>query len=339
MEPRRTRQSGLVKPGGSSLATIVTCDLLPCGALVQNDSSGPRRAAFDASIDHPTPGAEVCQAGGVSAVKRSAITCSIVATALALAACSPSPAGAPAAPATTPAPASAAPANAPAAVSTDGTVAGVVAETMNSGGYTYARLAAGGAETWIAGTEFSLAVGDTVTATVDMPMERFHSRTLNRDFPIIYFVRDVVRNGQAASASASSAGPSAPAMMGSHGTASAPDPTPATYAAVLIAPVPAAPGGMTVADVWTRRATLSGKPVVIRGQIVKVNYDILGANWYHLQDGSGVVANGTHDLVVTSRAQVKTGDVVTVAGVLTTGKDFGAGYAYDAVIEQADIRK
>lgn len=270
-------------------------------------------------------------------MKRSAITCSIVAIALALAACSPSPAAAPPAPA--PAPVSAAPANAPAAVSTDGTVAGVVAETMNSGGYTYARLATGGAETWIAGTEFSLAVGDTVTATVDMPMAQFHSRTLNRDFPVIYFVREVARNGQAASASASSAGPSAPTMMGSHGAASAPDPTPATPAAVLIAPVPTAPGGMTVADVWTRRATLSGKPVVIRGQIVKVNYDILGANWYHLQDGSGVVANGTHDLVVTSRAQVKTGDVVTVAGVLTTGKDFGAGYAYDAIIEQADIKK
>ena len=268
-------------------------------------------------------------------MKRSAITCSIVAIALALAACSP--AAAPPAPA--PAPVSAAPANAPAAVSTDGTVAGVVAETMNSGGYTYARLATGGPETWIAGTEFSLAVGDTVTATVDMPMAQFHSRTLNRDFPVIYFVREVARNGQAASASASSAGPSAPAMMGSHGAASAPDPPPATPAAVLIAPVPTAPGGMTVADVWTRRATLSGKPVVIRGQIVKVNYDILGANWYHLQDGSGVVANGTHDLVVTSRAQVKTGDVVTVAGVLTTGKDFGAGYAYDAIIEQADIKK
>ena len=270
-------------------------------------------------------------------MKRSAITCSIVAIALALAACSPSPAAAPPAPA--PAPVSAAPANAPAAVSTDGTVAGVVAETMNSGGYTYARLATGGAETWIAGTEFTLAVGDTVTATVDMPMAQFHSRTLNRDFPVIYFVREVARNGQAASASASSAGPSAPTMMGSHGAASAPAPTPATPAAVLIAPVPTAPGGMTVADVWTRRATLSGKPVVIRGQIVKVNYDILGANWYHLQDGSGVVANGTHNLVVTSRAQVKTGDVVTVAGVLTTGKDFGAGYAYDAIIEQADIKK
>lgn len=227
---------------------------------------------------------------------------------------------------------------------------------MNSGGYTYARLSASGSDTWIAGTAFTLAVGDTVTATVDMPMEQFHSRTLNRDFALIYFVREVTRNGQAlapstaSAASAASAasvgspapsvaGPSSgPAMMGSHAAtgAAAPAPPPPPP---LIAPVPPAPGGVTVADVWTRRTALAGKPVVIRGQIVKVSYDILGANWYHLQDGSGVVASGTHDLVVTSSAQMKAGDVVTVSGVLTTGKDFGAGYAYDAIIEQAEIKK
>ena len=259
----------------------------------------------------------------------SIITCSLVAIALAAAACSPSPSAAPA-----PAPTTA-PATTPAAVSADGTVAGVVAETMSSGGYTYARLTAGGTDTWIAGTEFTLALGDTVTAAVDMPMERFHSRTLNRDFSIIYFVREVARNGQTLSASSALA--AAPAMVGSHGAAGAADSAPAPPA--LIAPVSPAPGGVTVADVWTKRTALSGKPVVIRGQIVKVNYDILGANWYHVQDGSGVVADGTHDLVVTSRARVQTGDVVTVSGVLATGKDFGAGYAYDAIIEQADIKK
>ena len=214
-------------------------------------------------------------------------------------------------------------------------VAGVVAETMNSGGYTYARLTADGTETWIAGTEFPLKVGDTVSAAVDMPMEQFHSRTLNRDFPLIYFVRDVALNGQPVRAEV--AGPGAmvmPTMAGSHGNDDVPPAPPQ-----LIAAVAPAPGGVTVADVWARRATLSGKPVVIRGQVVKVNYEIMGTNWYHLQDGSGVVADGTHDLVVTSSAQVKTGDIVTVSGVLTTDKDFGAGYAYEAIVEKADIKK
>ncbi len=217
-----------------------------------------------------------------------------------------------------------------------GTIRGAVAETMNSGGYTYARLTVDGKDTWIAGSEFPVKVGDQLTAAVDMPMENFRSRTLNRDFPIIYFVREVALNGQALSAAA--AGGTMPALAGSHGgsdgAASAEPEEPTLIAAV--APVP---GSVKIADVWAKRAALSGKPLVLRGQIVKVNLAIMGTNWYHLQDGSGVVKDGTHDLVVTSAAELKAGDVVTVNGTLTTDKDFGAGYAYDAIVERADIRK
>jgi hypothetical protein len=255
----------------------------------------------------------------------------LVALALSAAACGPSqPAGASAA-ATTAAPV-AAPATAEATAGATaggdvGTVSGVVAETMNSGGYTYARLTADGQETWVAASEFPLKVGDTVQAVVDMPMEKFHSRTLNRDFPVIYFVRDVALNGSplpVAAASAASAA-SVPAMAGSHDRADPLPPAPS-----LIAPVAPVPGGVKA---------LSGQPIVIRGQVMKVNYEIMGTNWYHLQDGSGVVADGTHDLVVTSSAQMRAGDIVTVSGVLAVDKDFGAGYAYEAIIERADIKK
>lgn len=217
-----------------------------------------------------------------------------------------------------------------------GTIRGAVAETMNSGGYTYARLTAAGQDMWIAGNEFPVTVGDQLTAAVDMPMENFRSRTLNRDFPIIYFVRDVALNGKALTAAA--AGGSMPALAGSHGggeAVAADEPEEPT----LIAAVPAVPGSVKIADVWAKRAALSGKPLVLRGQIVKVNLAIMGANWYHLQDGSGIVKDGTHDLVVTSAAEFKAGDIVTVNGTLTTDKDFGAGYSYEAIVERADIRK
>ena len=226
----------------------------------------------------------------------------------------------------------------PAAVPDASTVSGVVAETMNSGGYTYARLTANGADTWIAGNEFALAVGDQVTAAVNMPMERFRSRTLNREFALIYFVSQVARNGEPLAAAPAAAG--APSMMGSHGGSDAVEaPAPAAPSASLIAPVAGVPGAVKIAQVWATRQALSGKAVVLRGQVVKANYEIMGTNWYHVQDGSGVVATGTHDLVVTSSAQVKVGEVVTVSGVLATGKDFGAGYAYDAIVEQAQITK
>ena len=251
-------------------------------------------------------------------------------------ACSTPPAGSAA---STPAASAgaAAAATAPAAAGADsGTIRGAVAETMNSGGYTYARLTVDGKDTWIAGSEFPVKVGDQLTAAVDMPMENFRSRTLNRDFPVIYFVRDVALNGQALSAGA--AGGSMPALAGSHGGSET-----AAFEAPeeprLIAAVAPVPGSVKIADVWAKRTALSGKPLVLRGQVVKVNLAIMGTNWYHLQDGSGVVKDGTHDLVVTSAAELKAGDVVTVNGTLTTDKDFGAGYSYEAIVEGADIRK
>ncbi len=218
------------------------------------------------------------------------------------------------------------------------TVTGVVAETMNAGGYTYARLTSANAETWVAAAEFQVVPGATLSAAVDMPMRNFRSRTLNREFSEIYFVRDVVMNGTPVVASAVPTSAGEPAMTGSHGgsgSAASEEPEEPT----LIAAVAPTPGSVKIADVWATRKALSGKPLVLRGQIVKVNLAIMGTNWYHLQDGSGVVKDGTHDLVVTSAADLKAGDVVTVNGTLTTDKDFGAGYSYEAIVERADIRK
>jgi len=217
---------------------------------------------------------------------------------------------------------------------------------MDSGGYTYARLTgvANGGEQWIAAAAFPVATGARITAVVDMPMSAFRSRTLDREFASIYFVRDVTMNGTpvtpgrapAPLAPAAGEAPGAPALMGSHG-ATAAAALPATPA--LVEPVAPPPGGVSIADVWATRAARAGQAVVVRGRVVKANLGILGANWYHLQDGSGEVAAGTHDLVVTSAAALTVGEVVTATGVLGTDRDFGAGYTYAAIVERAEIRR
>ena len=98
------------------------------------------------------------------------------------------------------------------------------------------------------------------------------------------------------------------------------------------------PGGLSIADVWATRKSLAGKQVVVRGKVMKFNGGILGRNWVHLQDGSGSPSDRTHDLVVTTAAEVKVGDIVTMSGVLATGVDIGAGYAYDAILEKAVVK-
>jgi len=240
-----------------------------------------------------------------------------------LAACSPEPAAKASAPAPAAAPAAAA--AAPAA----GTLAGTIAETMNSGGYTYARLQTGSNDSWIATGELPVKIGDRISATIDMPMENFTSKTLNRSFPMIYFVTGVTRDGVAVAETSPAA--SGMALAGSH------EPTQASAAPQVVEPIKPEPGGITIATLWAQRKALSGKVVVIRGKVMKVNNAIMGSNWIHLQDGSGTAKDGTNDLVVTTSATVKVGDIVTITGKLSTDKDFGSGYAYDAIVENATV--
>ncbi len=65
---------------------------------------------------------------------------------------------------------------------------GVVLETMNAGGYTYARLDAPEAEIWAAGPMTDLVVGDTVYLAGASNMGVFKSDELDRMWDEIYFV-------------------------------------------------------------------------------------------------------------------------------------------------------
>jgi hypothetical protein len=210
---------------------------------------------------------------------------------------------------------------------------------MESGGYTYARLKTRGEEIWLAATDLRAKPGERLTIGLDMPMRDFHSRTLNRDFPLIYFVSRVARDGEALAPSSERVQPpSELAMETSHAAATPPSSGPsAGPAPAQVASVEPPAGGLAIADVWAQRAALDGQVVVIRGQVVKANGAIMGRNWFHLQDGSGRAADGTNDVTVTTAEVVRVGDVITVSGTLATGKDFGAGYAYDAIVENARV--
>ncbi len=82
---------------------------------------------------------------------------------------------------------------------------------------------------------------------------------------------------------------------------------------------------------------LAGKPVSVRGKVVKYNANILGKNWLHIQDGSGSADNGDNDLTVTTSTPVALGATVLVTGNVSTNRDFGAGYKYSVIIEDANV--
>ena len=66
---------------------------------------------------------------------------------------------------------------------------GTVLETMNGGGYTYARVELEDRDLWVAGPVTPLKVGDTVTLVDTMFMgSPFPSKALDRTFDEIFFV-------------------------------------------------------------------------------------------------------------------------------------------------------
>jgi hypothetical protein len=93
----------------------------------------------------------------------------------------------------------------------------------------------------------------------------------------------------------------------------------------------------SVAELNQNKAALAGQTIRAEGKVVKVNNGIMGRNFLHVQDGTGDANANTNDLVVTSKQTANVGDQVSVAGVVVVNRDFGHGYNYPLLIEEASI--
>ncbi len=211
-------------------------------------------------------------------------------------------------------------------------ISGSVAETMNALGYTYVLVDTGSEQVWAATPQFTVSVGDLVMIPDGMPMHNYHSQTLDRTFDVVYFVESILN---ASSATASTNSPSQgempaghPPIAGMGGAAPAP---------IAVDPLKKLENGLNIEEIYAARTELSGQNIQLRGKVVKFSPQIMGTNWIHLQDGSGNSEAGTHDLTLTSNTQLKVGDVIVASGKLTVDKDFGHGYVYDLIVENAVV--
>ena len=91
----------------------------------------------------------------------------------------------------------------------------------------------------------------------------------------------------------------------------------------------------TVEALNVEKVKLKGKEVSFKGKVVKVNNNIMKKNFLHIQDGTG--KEGTNDVTVTSAQTANEGDMVTVVGKVMLDRDFGSGYTYPLIIEDAVI--
>jgi hypothetical protein len=221
-----------------------------------------------------------------------------------------------------------APAAAGAATAPSVSVTGKVLEVKNVDSYTYLRLSTENGELWAAVMTAKVKKGSSVTIENGVVMSNFFSKSLKKTFPQVLF-------GSLAGGSVTAGAPAGHAMGSAYPLVPS-----KKLDTINEAPVAKANGAnaRTVAEIVTKSAELKDKPVLLRAKVVKFNGGIMGKNWLHLRDGSGSAEKDTNDILATTAAEAKVGDVVTVKGIVRTDKDFGAGYAYKVMIEEATLQ-
>jgi hypothetical protein len=247
-------------------------------------------------------------------------------------------------------------------------IKGTITQTMDAGGYTYIQLDNAQGKVWVAIPQTKVTKGQEVTAKPGMVMADFESKTLKKTFDVIVFSSGLggdkiaghgnkkpgmgmggggsfdaalQAEAQTANPHGGMGGAMAGAAMGG-GAAMAQQSGGSSTAIVPAAEVKVekatGDNAQSVADCFANAKALDNKKVQVRGKVMKVSRMIMGKNWVHLQDGTGNPMKNTHDLVVTTMAEPAKDSVVVIEGILHADKDFGAGYKYDVIIEDAVVK-
>ena len=190
-----------------------------------------------------------------------------------------------------------------------------VKEVITAGGYNYLQVSENKNEYWIAVPTMEVEIGETVYFSKFMIMEDFNSPTIDQTFDEILFVEDARKS------------PTPEEMKNIHSGAQS-----SVKQKISVTPLL---DGKTVEQIFSEKADLDGKVVKVKGQVVKFNKQIMNRNWIHVQDGTG--SGAEFDLVITSNDDVKVGDVIVAEGTVAIDKDFGAGYFFPVIIEEAEI--
>lgn len=192
-----------------------------------------------------------------------------------------------------------------------------VEEKIDASSYSYLKVKENDKSFWIAVNKMDINEGEYVIFSQAMEMKNFKSESLNRTFETILFVDDARKSG------------SQEELKSPHqNIASGKDNS------IIISPLK---DGYTVEQVYKKKNELEFKTVKVKGKVVKVNENIMGTNWIHIQDGTG--SEGTYDLLVTSNQSVPVGSVIIAEGKVIKDKDFGAGYFYNVLLENSKLTK
>lgn len=192
-----------------------------------------------------------------------------------------------------------------------------VIEVIQGNQYTYLKVVENMHIKWVAVTKQDAKRGESYYYDSELEMNNFHSKEIDRTFDAIFFVNQISKTPlqkNLADGMNIHQG-KVPVQKENHIQLTKKE------------------GELTLAQIFNDRESFAGKSLDIRGVVVKVNSGIMGKNWIHIQDGTGT--DGGFDLTVTTQDIASVNDEVTFKGTLTLDKDFGSGYFYDIILEDA----
>lgn len=191
-------------------------------------------------------------------------------------------------------------------------------EVIQTSNYTYLRVSENDNENWIAISRAEIEKGKTYYYIPGIEMNNFVSKELNRTFPSILFVDKFSDQPIVAKITAADSTKGKQAPVAKEG--------------IKVDP---AKGGITIAELYANKEKYAGKTVRIRAEVVKYAPEIMSRNWVHVQDGTK--DGESFDLTFTTTDATKVGDVVVFEGTVSLKKDFGAGYFYEVIVENAKM--
>jgi len=192
-----------------------------------------------------------------------------------------------------------------------------VIDKIPAKGYTYLQVSESKNDYWIAVPTMEIEIGETVYFSRFMVMEDFSSENIDKSFDEILFVEDARKS------------PTPDEMKNIHAGA-----TSTEKQEIKVEPLT---DGITVQQLYDDKSAFNGQVVKVKGQVTKFNKQIMKRNWIHIQDGTG--DENEFDLVITSNTDVQVGDIIIAEGKVAVDKDFGAGYFFPVMIEEAQIEK
>lgn len=202
----------------------------------------------------------------------------------------------------------------------DNAVHRVVAnEILQTDKYTYLKVAENGKQFWIATAKTDAIKGKAYIYRGGLLKTNFPSKEFNKVFDTLYLVSNILSEDQHPGSGGGPAMQEPVASNQSHeGHQHSAD-------------------AIKISEIFNKKKELNGKEIVVEGECIKVNNGIMGRNWIHIQDGSKKDGKKA-EITVTTLAQISVGQHVALRGLLAVDKDFGAGYRYDVIIENAEAQ-